>query len=62
MWSRMERSCMIFFRFFMNFVSLCIKYVHGESMCTEYVREAPSPLSCIQFAIFTFLSFLTNLF
>jgi hypothetical protein len=33
----MERTCMNFFKFFVNFVSSCAQYVHGESMCTGYV-------------------------
>jgi hypothetical protein len=30
----MERICMIFFRFFVNFVSSCVRYVHGIYMET----------------------------
>jgi hypothetical protein len=40
-----ERLCVIFFRFFLNFVSSCVWYVHGMSMCTRY---APLKLlSCL---------------
>jgi hypothetical protein len=28
---------MIFFRFFINFVSSCTQYVHDEPICTGYV-------------------------
>jgi hypothetical protein len=33
----MERICMHFFRFFVNFVSSCTTYVHQRLMCTGYV-------------------------
>jgi hypothetical protein len=26
-----------FFRFFINFISLCVRYVHDEPMCTRYI-------------------------
>jgi hypothetical protein len=34
----MERTCVnLFKKKFVNFVSSCARYVHGESMCTGYV-------------------------
>jgi hypothetical protein len=32
----MERTCVNYFRFFVNFINSCAWYVHVESMCTGY--------------------------
>jgi hypothetical protein len=35
----MEKTCVIFSDFFMNFDSSCVRYVQGESMCIGYVPD-----------------------
>jgi hypothetical protein len=33
----MKRTCVNLFKFFMNFSSSCIRYIHDKSIYTEYV-------------------------
>jgi hypothetical protein len=41
---RMERICIIFFRFFMNFISSCAQYIHDKPMYIVYVPWKINPV------------------
>jgi hypothetical protein len=48
------------FRFFMNFVSSCVRYVHGESMCTGYIPLLNmSKHTCFHIVVNNFIIYIT---
>jgi hypothetical protein len=56
----MEIICVNIFRFFVNFVSTCARYVHGESLCTGYVLLFPMRTWFVYWCCLVWIHFLVS--